>query len=281
MMQAIDLNLIERKAYAIRRHIVHTVASNGEGHAGGALSSADIIAALYFGVMDTASEDRCLWDKFVLSAGHKCLALYGALVEKGELDCASLATYNKLGTVLPGHPDATKLPAVGFSTGSLGHGLPLGCGYALAAKLKNLPYTTYVLMGDGEQGEGSNWEAASIAAHHKLDNLVAVLDENGLQINGRTEQLSKPTPFEDRYGAFGWNVYTVDGHDAAALCRAFTQALRRNGKPTLIVAKTVKGKGLRFMEDEVAYHHWNPGKEQAALAVAEIDAFGKEKGYIQ
>ncbi|HWS29564.1 MAG TPA: transketolase [Clostridia bacterium] len=280
MVDAPDQKLIAQKAYAIRRHIVRTIASNGEGHAGGALSAADIIATLYFGVMDTKASDVRLQDKFILSAGHKCLALYGALVEKGVLDEAAFATYNELGAMLAGHPDATKIPAVNFSTGSLGHGLPLGCGYALAAKLCGLSYATYVLMGDGEQGEGSNWEAASIAAQHKLDNLVAVLDENGLQINGRTERVSKATPFEARYAAFGWNVYTVDGHDIGALCQVFEQATKRNEKPTLIVARTVKGKGLGFMEDKAAYHHWIPNKEQAATAVAEIDAYGKEKGYI-
>lgn len=280
-MDANKREALERHAYAIRRSIVHTVAANGEGHAGGALSAADIVATLFFGVMRYEENDPIHRDKFLLSGGHKCLALYGALVELGVLPAEVLKTYNHLGTLLPGHPDATKLPGVDFSTGSLGHGLPLGCGYALAAKRLGLPYRTFVLMGDGEQGEGSNWEAAAFAVQNRLDNLTAVIDENTLQINGRTRDICKPTDFEARYAAFGWEVRSVDGHDVEALYEAFTSASWNSGKPVLVVAKTVKGKGLSFMEDDVKYHHWNPDPAQAALAVAEIDAFGRKRGWIR
>ncbi len=279
-MQNMDREALERHAYQMRRNIVHTVATNGEGHAGGAMSSTDIVATLFFGVMDLTAEDPKLRDKFLLSGGHKCLALYSALVEKGVLDAGLLKTYNHLGTIFPGHPDATKIKEIDFSTGSLGHGLPLGCGYAITAKRLNLKYKTYVLMGDGEQGEGSNWEAAAFAAQNKLDNLVAIIDENTLQINGRTWEVCKPTSFEERYAAFGWAVKSVDGHDVGALYEALSAAPLVEGKPTMIVAKTVKGKGLSFMEDNIKYHHWNPNAEQAALAIKEIDEYGREKGWL-
>lgn len=278
-MKDFDRELLERRAYGIRRNIVHTIATNGEGHAGGALSVSDIMAVLFFAALRD-ERDPLLRDKVILSAGHKCLALYAALVERGDLDPSLLKTYNQLGSIFPGHPDATKIPQIDFSTGSLGHGLPLGCGYALTAKRTGLDYRTYVVMGDGEQGEGSNYEAAAFAAHNHLDNLVAILDENGLQINGRTNEVCKPTDYEERYRAFGWDVQTVDGHDVGALYDAVAAAPRVSGRPSLIVAKTVKGKGLGFMEGNVKYHHWNPNPQEAAAAVEEIDNLGKERAWL-
>lgn len=262
-MPEFDREALERGALGIRKAIVTTIVCNGEGHAGSALSCADILSALFLGVMGDN-------DKFILSAGHKCLALYGALVEKCVVDPSVLKTYNKLGTKVPGHPDASKLSGVEFSTGSLGHGLPLGCGYAIAAKMKGEGYKTYVLMGDGEQGEGSNWEAAAFASLRKLDNLVAIIDENGLQINGSTADISKPTDFEDRYRAFGWSVKSVDGHDVEALCNALKSTPFEEGKPSMIVAKTVKGKGISFMENDAKYHHWHPGQQEADEAQRQI-----------
>lgn len=275
MRRAFDKTALERGAYNIRSRIVKTIASNGEGHAGGALSCADILSVLYLGIMNVQPDDPDEGDKFLLSAGHKCLALYGALMEAGIAPEKLLATYNRLGSPLPCHPDASKLRGVEFSTGSLGHGLPLGCGYAKAAKIRGLSYKTYVLMGDGEQGEGTNWEAAAFAAFNGLDNLVAVIDENGLQINGRTQQICKPTPFEDRYGAFGWSVKTVDGNDVEQVYGALAAAPFEPGKPSMIVAKTVKGKGLSFMEDNLKFHHWNPSPEEGAAAVKEIEEYGR------
>ncbi len=259
-----DKDTLERGAHNIRKHVVNTIVNNGEGHGGSALSCADILSVLFLGIMDEN-------DKFLLSGGHKCLALYGALAEKGTIDGSVLGTYNMLGSPVPGHPDASKLPGVEFSTGSLGHGLPVGCGYALAAKMKGDKYKTYVLMGDGEQGEGSNWEAAAFASLRKLDNLIAVIDENGLQINGRTADVSKPTDFEDRYAAFGWSVKSVDGHDVEALYEAFESAPFEKGKPSMIVAKTIKGKGISFMENVAKYHHWHPGEQEAGEALRQID----------
>ncbi len=274
---AFNRDALEHGAHNIRKHIVNTIVNNGEGHGGPALSCADILSVLYLGIMniDKDNLDDPNHDKFLLSAGHKCIGLYGALVEKGIIDVSVLDTYNKLGSPVPGHPDATKLPGVEFSTGSLGHGLPLGCGFAVAAKMKGLSYKTYVLMGDGEQGEGSNYEAASFAAHNCLDNLVAIIDENGLQINGTTCQICRPTDFEDRYRGFGWATKTVDGHDVKALYDALESAPFEKGKPSLIVAKTKKGCGISFMENNVGYHHWHPGKDESDKALCEIEAAEK------
>lgn len=263
-MTAFDKDALEIGAHNIRKHIVNTIVNNGEGHGGSALSCSDILSVLFLGLM---GED----DKFLLSGGHKCLALYGALVEKGVVDQTVLGTYNMLGSPVPGHPDATKLPGVEFSTGSLGHGLPVGCGYATAAKMSGASYKTYVLMGDGEQGEGSNWEAAAFAALRKLDNLTAIIDENGLQINGKTADISKPTDFEDRYKAFGWSVKQVDGHDVKALYDALKSVPFEKGKPSMIVAKTIKGKGISFMENEAKYHHWHPGQQEAGEALRQME----------
>lgn len=280
-MKPFDREAIERAAFFVRRNVIHTVATNGEGHAGGALSAADIVATLYTAIMDYDPADAVHRDKFLLSAGHKCLCLYGMLAQLGVVDTAELKTYNQLGTRFPGHPDFTKISGIDFSTGSLGHGLPLGCGFALSAKRLGLPYRTFVLMGDGEQGEGSNWEAAAFAAQNHLDNLTAIIDENTLQINGRTNEICKPTDFEDRYAAFGFAVRSVDGHDVKALYDVLSDTAWTQGKPGMIVAKTRKGKGLSFMEDNVKYHHWNPDAAQAKLAVEEIDAYGKMRGWLQ
>lgn len=277
MIKTCDINALEKGAHSIREHIVNTIVNNGEGHGGSALSCADILSVLYLGVMNINKEQLNSKDndKFILSAGHKCLSLYGALVVKGIIGEEVLHTYNQLGSPIPGHPDAAKLPGVEFSTGSLGHGLPLGCGYALAAKMQNLNYKTYVLMGDGEQGEGSNWEAAAFAAHNKLDNLIAIIDENGLQINGRTHEVCMPTPLERRYEAFGWSVRVVNGHDVKALYNAFTEAPFEGNKPSMIIAKTIKGKGLSFAEDNVKYHHWHPDEKEAKQALTEMEEVGK------
>jgi transketolase len=272
-MKAFNRDVLEKGAHNIRKHIVNTIINNGEGHGGPALSCADILSVLYLGIMDIDPEnpDDRENDKFILSAGHKCLALYGAIIEKGIADASVLGTYNMLNSPVPGHPDAAKLPGIEFSTGSLGHGLPLGCGFAKAAKMKGQTYKTYVLMGDGEQGEGSNWEAAAFAAQNRLDNLIAIIDENGLQINGATCDICKPTGFEERYRAFGWSVKSIDGHDVAALYETFKNVPFEKGKPSMVVAKTHKGRGISFMENNVKYHHWHPDALEASRALAEIE----------
>ncbi len=271
-MTANDIMRLKKGGHNIRKHVVNTIVNNGEGHGGPALSCSDILSVLFLGIMniDKDDPDHPDNDKFLLSAGHKCLGLYGALVEKGIIDVTLLSTYNKLGSPLPGHPDATKLPGVIFSTGSLGHGLPLGCGFAKAAKLQGKTYQTYVLMGDGEQGEGSNWEAAGFAVHNGLDNLIAIIDENGLQINGTTKEVCKPASLEERYAGFGWSVKSVDGHDVKALYEMIRSAPFETGKPSMIVAKTHKGRGVSFMEDNVKYHHWHPDDKEAEIALADI-----------
>lgn len=269
---------LERHAFRIRRRIIHTIATNGEGHAGGALSISDCMSVVAFAA---CSEERAplLRDKIILSAGHKCLALYSMLAERGDLSEDVFSTYNHLGTIIPGHPDATKIPEIDFSTGSLGHGLPVGCGFALTAKKLGLPYNTFVMMGDGEQGEGSNWEAAAFAAHNRLNNLIAILDENGLQINGTTAEICKPTEYAERYEAFGWYVQRVDGHDVGAIYDALANTQKAK-KPSLIVAKTVKGKGVSFMENKAKYHHWNPDAEEGQKVIDEFDEYGRVRGWL-
>lgn len=259
-------------AFNIRKHICNTIIRHGEGHGGSALSCADILAVLYSSVMDFDPQDPCSpdHDKFLLSAGHKCLALYGALVETGVVDASVLETYNQLGTTVPCHPDMTKLKGVQFSSGSLGHGLPIGCGIALADKERGNGRKTFVLMGDGEHGEGSIWEAAGFAAQHRLDNLTAIIDENGLQINGTTRQILYPADFEKRYGGFGWSIRKVDGHNLQELHSALSSVPFEPGKPSAVIAETIKGKGISFMENNIAYHHWDPGEEERIRATDEL-----------
>lgn len=260
-------------ANRIRSRIITTVLDYGDGHAGPSLSCTDILSVLYNGVMNIdeknpKSPDR---DYFILSAGHKCLALYATLIERGYEDESVMQTYNRLDTKVPGHPDEQKFRGVDFSTGSLGHGLPLACGVATAMKLKNRMNRVFVLMGDGEHGEGSVWESASFASHHKLDNIIAIVDRNHLQINGTTEQIQSIEPLKERYKAFGWSVKTVDGNNIEELYEALYSLPFKKNKPSLIIANTIKGKGLSFAENNVDYHHWNP-KDPKEIAMARADA---------
>lgn len=264
---------MKSSANRIRSRIITTVLDYGDGHAGPSLSCADILSVLYNGVMNIdeknpKSPDR---DYFILSAGHKCLALYAALIEKGYEDESVMQTYNRLDTKVSGHPDEQKFRGVDFSTGSLGHGLPLACGVAKAMKLKNRMNRVFVLMGDGEHGEGSVWESASFASHHKLDNIIAIVDRNHLQINGTTEQIQSIEPLKERYKAFGWSVKTVDGNNIEELYEALYSLPFKKNKPSLIIANTIKGKGLSFAENNVDYHHWNP-KDPKEIAMAREDA---------
>jgi len=269
MKQELNVACVERFAQRVRRHVIETIIKHGDGHGGPSLSCADILAVLYSSVMkhDPEHPKWAQRDRLILSAGHKCLALYGALVEAGYSSAGVLEQYNKLHSAVPGHPDMKKLCGVEFSTGSLGHGMSLGCGMALAVRKKGLKSRIFVLMGDGEQGEGSVWEAASFASAKGLDNLVGILDRNGLQINGTTKEVCDTSPLEERYRAFGWVVRVIDGHDVRALYEALTQAPFEPGRPTMIVCNTIKGKGLPFAEGNVKYHHWNPGPEEAQKAL--------------
>jgi len=259
-------------ANRIRSRVITTVLDYGDGHAGPSLSCADILAVLYNGAMNVdakgpKSPDR---DYFILSAGHKCLALYAALIERGFEDESVLKTYNRLDTKVPGHPDEGKFRGVDFSTGSLGHGLPLACGVATSMKLRKKINRVFVLMGDGEHGEGSVWESASFASHHQLDNIIAIVDRNHLQINGTTEQIQSLEPLKERYEAFGWSVKTVNGNDIEELYEALYSVPFEQNKPSLIIANTIKGKGLSFAENNVDYHHWNP-KDPKEIAIARED----------
>lgn len=263
---------LEAKAQLIRRDIIKMLAEAGSGHPGGSLSSVEIVTALFFQEMRLKPEDP-EWperDRFILSKGHAAPLLYAALAERGFFPREELLTLRKLGTRLQGHPAKGQLPGVEASTGSLGQGLSMGLGTALAAKLDQRDYRVYVLLGDGECEEGQVWEAAMAAAHYQADNLTAVLDYNGLQIDGAIDQVMSPLPFPEKWQAFGWAVRQVDGHDISELIDAFYWARGVKGQPSMIIAKTVKGKGVSFMEGVAGWHGKAPDAKQAAQALDEI-----------
>lgn len=265
--------MLELVAYKIRRHVLEGVYSAGCGHPGGSLSIADILAVLYFDEMrvdpqNPAWPDR---DRFVLSKGHCAPALYGALAEKGFFPKEDIFTLRKADSYLQGHPDMRKVPGVDMSTGSLGQGVCCANGMAIAAKLDGKPYRVYTILGDGELEEGQVWEAAMFGAHHKLDNLTAFIDLNLLQIDGDVRDVMNPMPVDEKFLAFGWNVLTVGAHDIVALCGAIDQAKACKGKPTVIICRSVKGKGVSFMENEAGWHGMAPNQQQYEQAIAEID----------
>jgi len=260
---------LEERARRIRRHVVAMAATPQGCHAGGSLSCADILAVLYFDVLRVRPEEPD-WpdrDHFVLSKGHAGAALYAALAERGFLPVEELATYARTGGRLAGHP-LRALPGVELPTGSLGHGLALGLGLALADRLDGRSARTFVLMGDGELQEGSVWEALIPAAHQRLDNLVAIVDRNGWQITGPTEEVAALEPLVERFAAFGWTAREVDGHDVEALRAALREAPTAPGRPTAIVARTVKGRGVPFLEGRKRGHYvrLSPDLERRAAA---------------
>lgn len=264
-------NLREKSA-VLRSHVVKMIGEAKSGHPGGSLSAADIVTALYFHQMRHQSqnphwEDR---DRFVLSKGHAAPILYAALAEAGYFPKEKLATLRKTGSILQGHPDMKKVPGVDLSSGSLGQGLSAGNGMALAAKLDQKNYRIYALLGDGELQEGQVWEAAMTAAHYKLDNVIAFIDYNGLQIDGPITEVKSPEPLADKWRAFGWNVLKIDGHDFEQILEALESANQTVGKPTVIIARTIKGKGVSFMEDQVGWHGTAPSQEQVEKALAEL-----------
>ena len=270
-MKPFDREALERSAFHIRSNIVRTIASNGEGHAGGALSAADILAVLYFAVMDYDPEDPVHRDKLLLSGGHKCLALYGAMVELGVLEPELLKTYNQLGTLFPGHPDATKLPCLDFSTGSLGQGVSIATGMALGAKTAKKNLHVYTLLGDGELQEGQVWEACTAAAHYGLDNLTVLIDNNGLQIDGTNDEVMSLGNLRLRFEAIGMDVIELaDGNDLAAVLHAL-DIPAMPGRPRCILAHTVKGCGVSFMENQVGWHGKAPSSEELAAAFQELE----------
>ena len=263
---------LQEKAKNIRRHIITMLAQAGSGHPGGSLSIADIVTALYFAVLkvDPANPQWEERDRFVLSKGHACPVLYGALAEAGFFPLEELKTLRKINSRLQGHPDMRKTPGVEMSTGSLGQGLAAANGMALAGKLDQRDYRVYVVLGDGEVNEGMVWEAAMAAAHYGLDNLTAFLDYNGLQIDGPVEEVMATAPLEEKWAAFGWHVLTIDGHDFGEILAAVEEAKKTKGQPTMIIAKTVKGRGVSFMENEVGWHGKAPDEKQTAQALAEL-----------
>lgn len=275
MLNNTQLELI---AYKIRKHAVTAVHSASSGHPGGSLSIADILSVLYFDEMkidpkDPKNPER---DRFVLSKGHCAPALYGTLAERGYFPVEDIPTFRKFGSYLQGHPDMKGVPGVDMSTGSLGQGISAACGMALAAKLDNKDYRVYAVLGDGELEEGQVWEAAMFAAHYKLDNFTAFVDFNGLQIDGDITKVMNPTPIDKKFEAFGWNVICIDAHNYDDIKNAIKTAKNTKGKPTAVIAKSVKGKGVSFMENNAAWHGSAPNDEQFALAVSELDAKIKE-----
>jgi transketolase len=244
------------------------------GHPGGSLSAADIFAYLYFKELNVDPENpkKENRDRFVLSKGHTCPGLYAALALKGYFSWDELKKLRQIGAMLQGHPDMKGTPGIDMSTGSLGQGVSAACGMAYAGKMDHKDYRVYALLGDGELEEGQVWEASMFAAHHKLDNLCLIVDCNGLQIDGPVAEVGGPEPIDQKYAAFGFDVQKVDGHDFDALEAAFEHAKTVKGKPSVILAKTVKGKGVSFMENQVGWHGKAPNDEQYQTAMKELQA---------
>ena len=270
---------LEITALRVRKGIIEGTYQAKSGHPGGSLSAADVLTYLYFKRMnvDPAKPDMENRDRFVLSKGHAAPALYSVLAQRGFFDPEELKTLRRPGSRLQGHPNMNLTPGVDMSTGSLGQGISAAAGMALGAKLKNEELHVYALLGDGEIQEGQVWEAMMFAAHYKLDNLTVMVDNNNLQIDGAISDVMSPYPIDEKLAAFGLNVQTVDGHDFEALERAFDQALQVKGRPSAIVLRTVKGKGVSFMENQAGWHGKAPNEEQYLAAMAELDAALKEK----
>lgn len=263
---------LAEKARQIRVDAVKSVYCAKSGHPGGALSIADILAYLYFEEMNVDPKDpkKADRDRFVLSKGHACPALYAALSEKGFFPKDELWSLRKYGSMLQGHPDMKHIPGVDMSTGSLGQGVSAACGMALSGKISGESYRVYAILGDGEIEEGQVWEAAMFAHHYKLDNLTVFVDFNGLQVDGTVEEVIDPAPIDEKFKAFGWNVVVIDGHDFAEIEKAVENAKMTKGQPTAIIAKTVKGKGVSYMENSVGWHGKAPNDEEYAVAMKEL-----------
>ncbi len=271
MVTTNDIRILEEKARTIRKHVVNMIFEAGSGHPGGSLSCVDIIAVLYFHQMrinptELKAGER---DRFILSKGHAAPTLYAALAERGYFPVNKLHSLRKIGGLLQGHPD-TKIPGVEVSTGSLGQGLSISCGIALAEKIDKKDSRVYTLLGDGECDEGQVWEAAILASHYKLDNLTAIIDRNGLQIDGPTEKVLSLEPIAGKWKEFGWNVIEIDGNEIAEIIDAFDETLQIKGKPTVIIAHTLKGKGVSFMEWICAFHGKGLNKDEMKIALQEL-----------
>lgn len=267
-----DKKYFEDVAAGLRVDVIKEVFKSGSGHPGGSLSAADIMTALYFKEMniDPENPDKEDRDKFVLSKGHAAPILYAALANKGFFPKEELANLRKMGSCLQGHPNMNKVPGVEMSTGSLGQGFSVSIGMALANKMDGNPGRVYVLLGDGELQEGIVWEAAMAAGHYGLSNICAFVDNNGLQIDGTNDDVMTVKPIDDKFAAFGWHVQVIDGHDFDQIFQALDNARAEKGKPSVIIAKTHKGKGVSFMEDQAGWHGKAPNEDQAKQAVAEL-----------
>ncbi|MBQ7990278.1 MAG: transketolase [Oscillospiraceae bacterium] len=261
-------------ACKVRMGIIEGVFNAKSGHPGGSLSIADLLTYLYFEQMnvDPADPKKADRDRLVLSKGHTAPALYSVLAQKGYFPVDELKTLRHIGARLQGHPDMKYIPGVDMSTGSLGQGISAACGMALSAKKFGDDYKVYAITGDGELEEGQVWEAAMFAAHYKLDNLVVIVDNNGLQIDGRITEVMSPMPITDKFEAFGWKVLTMDAHDFDDIEKTFAEAAKTDGRPTVIVQKSIKGKGVSYMEDQVGWHGTAPNKEQYDQAMSELNA---------
>ncbi|MDD7148608.1 MAG: transketolase [Lachnospiraceae bacterium] len=271
---------LQKKANEVRKGIVTAVHSAKAGHPGGSLSAADMFTYLYFEEMNIdpenpKKEDR---DRFVLSKGHTAPGLYSALANRGYFPVEDLKTLRKLGSYLQGHPCMQETPGVDMSSGSLGQGLSAAVGMALAAKMDNKDYRVYCLCGDGEIQEGQIWEAAMFAGHRKLDNLVVIVDNNGLQIDGKVEDVCSPYPIDKKFEAFNFHTINIDGNDMDQIAAAMKEARQTKGMPTAIIMKTVKGKGVSFMENNAGWHGKAPNDEEYAIAMADLDKIGAELG---
>jgi len=258
------------KAQTVRRSVAEMIGRARLGHIGGDFSVSDILATLFFSVLrlDPTNPAAPQRDRFILSKGHCAAALYSTLALRGFFSVDALKTFVEPLSPLNGHPNRRKVPGVEANTGPLGHGLPVGVGVAIGAKLAHADWRTFVVLGDGELQEGSNWEAAMCAGHRELDNLVAIIDRNRLQQGARTEDTNRLEPLGDKWRAFGWDVVTVDGHDHSALYQALSSP--HPGKPRCVIADTIKGKGVSFIEDRVEWHHKVPSPEQVELALKEL-----------
>ncbi len=265
---------LKQLANTIRKDVVTEVYCAQSGHPGGSLSIADVLAYLYFKELNVDPknpewEDR---DRVVLSKGHTCPALYSALAHKGFFDPAELKSFRKLGHFLQGHPDMNKVPGIDMSSGSLGQGVSAAAGMALAAKVSNKDYRVFTLLGDGEIQEGQVWEAAMFASHYNLNNLCIMVDSNGLQIDGAVDEVMSPNPIDQKFQAFGFRVFVVDGHDFDALEATFAQIKEPSDKPAAIILKTVKGKGVSYMENQAGWHGKAPNEDQYKQAMADLAA---------
>jgi transketolase len=269
-----DLSIpaLEAMARQLRRDVISMIATAGSGHPGGSLSAADIVTALYFNVMrhDPKNPQWPERDRFVLSKGHAAPILYAALAECGYFPVEELSTLRKLGSRLQGHTDRTLTPGVEMSAGSLGQGLSYGIGMALSGRLDRKDYRVYVLIGDGECDEGQVWEAAMFAPHHKMDNITAIIDHNDLQLDGRVCDIMGLEPLTDKWRAFNWNVLEINGHDMKQILQALKKAGEIKEKPTVIIAHTIKGKGVSFMEGNVDFHGKAPSPQETEQALKEL-----------